>query len=191
MKPMRIDFSGRSPLRTLPSGSPRDFAMLGVLLLALLAVVAGVATWSHLQARTSAARQSLAEVEDQQVRLAQAPGDAGLSAEGIAAVNLAVRHLNYPWGMVFDALEKSLQPDVVISSVEVGMARQGAKIIIDAPTVEHALNYVEGLRGQPEVGGVVLMRQEVVSTDANLLRFTLDVQSSDVVRREGAPGVRP
>lgn len=191
MKSMYVDFSGHANMPGLAPRSAREVLFWGVLLLAIIAALGGLVMLSQVSAQTKAIENQIAEIESDQVMAIAPEPEADMPPDVIAGINSAVTHLNYPWSEIFSALEKSSHPDVAIVTLEVGLARQTAKITVDAPGANEVLTYIEQLRGQPNVGVVSLTRQELVTTDNNtqMMRFTLDVQQTGAATiAAGTPG---
>lgn len=182
MRPVRIDFSGRSRALALDSHRTAHriaaaLLVIGVVMLASGAAVAWKLSQKTTQVNETAARLQAARDAADPTANAQAvqlsPDDAELVAGAVAG-------LNYPWANIMSNLERSLTPGVSMISIELGVARQSVKMVIDAPDIDHAIPYVDGIRHDPMFAQVTLVKQEVVNLGDNVtaMRFTLEAPTT-------------
>ncbi|MFT4174132.1 MAG: hypothetical protein QM639_16335 [Rhodocyclaceae bacterium] len=180
MKPLRIDFSGRSRLWAFEVARPAQRAWAIVLAAGVvLAASGGAVAWS-LKARQAQVEAARVQLEAARApRVVVADEGAQLSPQEQELVGGAVAGLNYPWAGVLTRLEASMRPGLSMVSLELGAARQGSKLILDAPDVTHALPYVDSLRREPLFRHAMIVKQESVTLGDNVtsMRFTVEAPS--------------
>lgn len=180
MQALQIDFVRRPPLASA----------LGWLL--LLCGVAGIAV---VLADTLAAREQLRSAQDhldRQTRQARAPAPRRsapvLAPERQRSADRASAALQRPWGELLLALEAHTDSRVAVLALQ-GNGEDGSlRLSGEARSMKDVAAYLEQLRAQPALRGVVLSSHEGRSeAGVNLVRFTLDAQWGQATR----PGVQP
>ncbi|HEX5125192.1 MAG TPA: hypothetical protein VFW00_00490 [Rhodocyclaceae bacterium] len=182
MKALQIDFSGRSRLFALNAADPVCLIYVGLLVLGIALVGSGAAFAMRLNTQSSRLAKAIAQIESttQRARDETAAQNSQLSTEETEAINAAVIQLNYPWLSLFKGLEEHAKPGISLISIETGAQRESAKIVVDAPGIDDALSYVQGLKVDPVFSSMSLVKQETVNlgNNVNVMRFTLEAPSS-------------
>ncbi|HSX94382.1 MAG TPA: hypothetical protein VLG41_15750 [Hydrogenophaga sp.] len=170
MKPLHIDFA-----RARRSTSPWAW-----LVLALGAVGLALALGEYLgaQAQWQAAREAHERVA--------APGGAPrggtrapvapTSPEVSRAAARAQRALDQPWGRLLAELESRVDSPVALLTVEAPGRAAPMRLIAEAREMNHAVAYVESLRGSPLVATATLASHERREADGvPVIRFTVEI----------------
>ena len=179
MRPVKIDFSGRSP--------KGRWIGWGVLLLA--AVSASLllqryfdlqaefenwnATWHSLQKKEG--RREIKQVDgvDQQV----------LQSE-LKIANKVLQHLTKPWDSLFQAIENSIGPDVVLLSLEPDMEKGEVRLGAEAKDIAAMLDYQRKLSEMNGLAEVHIVSHQVQMQDPQKpVRFQVNARWSEMSMR--------
>ena len=170
MKPLHIDFA-----RARPSTSPWAW-----LVLALGAVGLALALGEYLGVRAQ-----WQQARDAHERVAPAGGAArGGSRAPVAqtspelsrAAARAQLALDQPWGRLLAELESRADAPVALLTVEAPGRAAPMRLIAEAREMNHAVAYVESLRGSPLVSTATLASHERREAEGvPLIRFTVEI----------------
>jgi len=161
MKPVQVDLAPQSLRRWLLTAPG-----LSQLVLAGAAIATGVALWQ------AGSLQQEAAVLNGQMAAAQRRLDARVQRPAVApafvrppqdvrAANAVVRQLNIPWSRLLDSLEAVPARDVAVLELAPDAAAQKLRIKAEAKGTEAMMSYVEHLRRDRALVGVVLRQHEV------------------------------
>lgn len=184
MKAVNIDFAPVRGAGHRPGA--RNWLIVAALLGAL--AVAGALFGNNLASQAAAMRIKAQEIDATR----DAERSAALVKDQIApdvadAINGVIRMLDYPVMDLLAQLERCARPNVSLMSVELGSVRSSLRIIIQAPGLPEALDYLEALRAEPGFRNVSIIRQEPDAGDrGDAWRFTLETPQGDPVQRATA-----
>jgi hypothetical protein len=168
MKPLQIDF-----VRAPASRSP-----WGWLVLALGAVGLALALGEYLgaQAQWELAREAHGQSAPQASPTARRAPVAQTSPEWNRAAARARQALDQPWGRWLAELEAHADAPVALLTLEAPGRAAPLRLIAEAREMNHAVAYVESLRGSPLVASATLASHERREADGlPVVRFTVEV----------------
>ncbi|WP_288251971.1 hypothetical protein [uncultured Hydrogenophaga sp.] len=170
MKPLHIDFA-----RARPSTSPWAWLVLALgvvgLALALGEYLGAQAQWQ--QAREAHERDAApAGAARTGSRAPAAPASPEVS-RAAARAQLA---LDQPWGRLLAELESRADAPVALLTVEAPGRAAPMRLIAEAREMNHAVAYVESLRGSPLVSTATLASHERREADGvPVIRFIVEI----------------
>lgn len=111
--------------------------------------------------------------------------EAKIAPEQIAAVNRAVVRLNLPWQDLLDQLERAETADVSLVAIEPDPQHGLVRLTAEASGADAMVDYVAGLKRQPDFASVAIRKHRVDPQDPNHpVRFTVEL-----TWRQGKTGV--
>lgn len=172
MKPIAIDFAPR-PLERRPT----------LALLASAAVLCSLAILHYLQikeranevAAQLAAEYRLIDAENRHLATANQ-----VSPERIASINEAIMRLNTPWAALLDAVERSLNDDVALLSVNPESARRHLNLVAETKDPTAMIAFVGRLSETGMFSDVFLQRHRIEDGSAGRpYRFAVEAHWGD------------
>lgn len=153
----------------------------------LLAAGLAAAAWAYSRDRAADAadaartlRESQRAEAVQQAR-AQAAAASRMTPERLRAQGARLE-VAVPWSSVLDALASASKDPVYVLSVSLDPSRASLHIDGEAPDLDHAVSYVEGLAATPPLREVRLASHEQVGdagSGRQVVRFAVDARWSD------------
>lgn len=171
MKPLQIDF-----VRAPATHSPWAWLVLALgavgLALALGEYLGAQAQW---QLARDAREAHMGQAPQRGAAARRAPG-AQPSPEGNRAAVRARQALDQPWGRWLAELEARAEAPVALLTLEAPGRAAPLRLIAEAREMNHAVAYVESLRGSPLVASATLASHERREADGvPVVRFTVEV----------------
>lgn len=104
-----------------------------------------------------------------------------VSAEAAKAHNTAVRQLNIPWSRLWDALERHVNAEVAVLSMEPDATHRQVRIVAEAKDAETLLRFAQALGEDRSFAGMRLRQEETNELDANRpVRLTFELRWRDI-----------
>lgn len=184
MKPLHLDLAPRSPALVLYRTPLWLWPLLSFALMLVMGALWQLGTLhqqqSELQADLADTRERLAQrLSRPQRARSSAPS---LTAEQAQRINAAIRQLNLPWDELIDALEGAARPQVALLELRPDAAARRLVGVAEARSPQDMIGYIERLKAQPLLTGVVLSSHQVNEEDKNHpLRFEFSATWQEVL----------
>jgi Tfp pilus assembly protein PilN len=179
MKKVNIDFAPTSLARSILRTPRQTWAVLWIVLCALIALIAANAALRREKGEVELLRaQSQAQVRTQaQARAAPAAVRPPVPEAQANAVNAAVLQLNLPWRALHDAVQAGTPANIALLALEPDAHRSTVRITAEAKSSDDMIAYVEQLQKGDWFSAVSLTRHEINEQDPNRpIRFQLDAR---------------
>jgi Tfp pilus assembly protein PilN len=179
MKKVNIDFAPPSVARSILRTPRHTWALLWMLVCALMALLAASSAFRRGQGEVALLRaQSQAQLRTQaQARAAPVIVRAPVPEAQANAVNAAVLQLNLPWRALHDAVQAGTPASIALLALEPDARKSTVRITAEARSSEDMIAYVEQLQKDEWFSAVVLARHEINEQDPNRpIRFQLDAR---------------
>ena len=180
MKPVHIDFAAAA---AAGHRTHTKLWLLVPLLCGALAVAGGLAG-QGFAAQADALRAQTEDLQLARAALRSAAEHQEQLAPNVAdSINGAIRMLDYPALDLLGTLERHARQDVAVMALEMGPVRSSFRLVVEAPGLPQALDYLEALQREPGFANLALIRQEAGGEGAGQWRFTLEMPQADAVPR--------
>lgn len=175
MSRSQIDFAPRSWQRTAYRTTLLAYGLTALGL--VLCVTAAFAARALLAVRDVEAEavQRIQRAEATWESRAAAPKKPTITDAQAVAVNAAVAQLNLPWYELLDALEAATPKSIALIALEPDAQKHHFKGTAESKTSDGMVAYIERLKREPFLSGVLLTKHEINDRDPNKpLRFQFE-----------------
>ena len=186
MKPLRIDFAPRTRTALLYRVPLWLWPLLSFALMLVLGALWQLGTLhqhtEQAQADLADTREHLSQRAGQPRRTAARSAQAlVLPPEQVSAINAAVRQLNLPWDELLETLEAAAHPRVALLELHPEAATRRLQGVAEAKSADDMIAYIERLKAQELLDGVLLSSHQVNEQDRNKpVRFEFSITWKDV-----------
>ena len=175
MKRSYIDFAPRTWRRDLYRVTPLTWCVLAAAVIVLFYVAYRVQVMLiQTEVEQSILHQTKAGLQKRTANK-QASPKVVIPAAQADAVNLAIVQLNLPWREMLDAIEAATPKNIALLSLEPEARKAILKGSAEAKSSDDMIAFIEQLKKQSFLSGVVLLHHEINEQDPNRpLRFQFE-----------------